>query len=135
MFPGLFFSQFRSEIKNKMKAALHAFVFILLLFSLVGCGEGVERPEDIRETKTGYGGSAEQEEAVIEIMGTIVYKEFEGGFYAIEGNDGEQYDPANLPEAFQQEGLSVVVTARKKTDLMTTRMFGTVIEILEIQKR
>jgi hypothetical protein len=39
-----------------------------------------------------------------------------------------------LPEDFRKEGLSVKILAKRKTGVMTARMYGTVIEILGISK-
>jgi hypothetical protein len=34
--------------------------------------------------------------------GTVAYKTFEGGFWAIDGDDGETYDPVDLPSDFER---------------------------------
>ena len=39
--------------------------------------------------------------------GTIQYNDFEGGFYGIVGDNGEAYDPINLPTEFEEDGLRV----------------------------
>jgi hypothetical protein len=36
-----------------------------------------------------------------------VYKDMEGGFFAIDGDDGKTYDPINLPDSFKINGLKV----------------------------
>ena len=69
---------------------------------------------------------------IIEIIGTVRYKEIEGGFHAIDANDGKKYDPINLPESYRKDGLMVRVTARIKTDMMNLRMYGQIIEIIDI---
>ena len=66
------------------------------------------------------------------VVGTVKYKEIEGGFYAIDTADGNKYDPINLPEAFRKDGLKVKVTARAKTDAMGFHMYGSIIEIVNI---
>jgi len=67
-----------------------------------------------------------------EIVGTVVHKAIEGGFYAIDGDDGRKYDPINLPESFRKDGLRVIVTARRRTDAMSLHMYGAIIEIVNI---
>ena len=67
-----------------------------------------------------------------EIQGTVVYKRIEGGFYAIDADDGRKYNPISLPEAYRQDGLKVIITARLRTDIMSTHMYGTIIEVIQI---
>ena len=45
--------------------------------------------------------------------GTIQYNDFEGGFFGIVGDDGENYDPINLPTDFGEEGLRVKYIERE----------------------
>jgi hypothetical protein len=68
-----------------------------------------------------------------EILGTVTFKDLEGGFYAIESFDGEKYDPMNLPESFRKDGLKVKVTARPQRDVMSFRMYGEIIEVISIE--
>lgn len=67
-----------------------------------------------------------------ELLGTVVYKDLEGGFFAIEGDDGRIYDPINLPEAYQKEGLKVKVNAILRKDVGSIHMIGDIIEIVNI---
>jgi hypothetical protein len=34
----------------------------------------------------------------VDLQGTVVKKDLEGGFFAIESDDGRVYDPINLPD-------------------------------------
>jgi len=68
-----------------------------------------------------------------EIVGTVRYKDLEGGFYAIDTDDGKKYDPVNLPESFRKDGLRVTATVRLNKDLMSFRMYGEIIEIEMIE--
>ena len=68
-----------------------------------------------------------------EILGTVAFKDLEGGFYAIESFDGKKYDPMNLPESFRKDGLKVKVTARPQRDVMSFRMYGEIIEVISIE--
>lgn len=67
-----------------------------------------------------------------EIQGTIVRKNIEGGFYAIDSDDGRKYNPINLSESFMKDGLKVKVTARLRMDAMSVYMYGAIIEVVEI---
>ena len=69
------------------------------------------------------------------IVGTVVHKNLEGGFFAIDGDDGSKYNPMGLPEDFQKNGLKVEVVARLKTDAMSIHMYGSIIEIVDIVVR
>ena len=75
------------------------------------------------------------DEETIQIEGTVRYLELEGGFWAIEGVDETTYDPVNLPEAYQEEGLAVRVQAVVREDLASIHMVGPIIEIRAIEKR
>jgi hypothetical protein len=67
-----------------------------------------------------------------ELQGTVVHKNIEGGFYAIDGDDGKKYNPVNLSESFRKDGLKVKVTARLRMDAMSIHMYGAIIEVVEI---
>jgi len=69
----------------------------------------------------------------IEFIGTVVHKGIEGGFFAIDADDGSKYDPTNLPESFKKAGLRVKVSARLEKDLMSFHMYGVLIEVLKIE--
>ncbi len=68
------------------------------------------------------------------IIGTIDYVGLEGGFYAIEGDDGQAYDPINLPDNFKRDGLRVRVIARPQPLMGSFHMYGQIIEIVEIEQ-
>ena len=65
--------------------------------------------------------------------GTVTYIDLEGGFYGIIGDNQENYDPINLPDEFQQDGLKVTFTAKFRDDLADYHMWGRIIEILQIE--
>ncbi len=66
--------------------------------------------------------------------GTVVYMDLEGGFYGIESEDGERYFPINLAVTFREDGLRVAFDMRIRTDVMTTVMWGTTVEIIEMAR-
>jgi hypothetical protein len=71
----------------------------------------------------------------MEIDGVIRYYELEGGFYGIRSEDGETYNPTNLPEEFRQDGLPVVAKVRLRHDMVSIQQAGALVEIVEIRKR
>ena len=72
------------------------------------------------------------DETVINGVGTIRYQDLEGGFYGLVADDGARYDPLNLDEAFRQDSLRVRFRVRRRTGVMTIRMWGQPVEILEM---
>lgn len=71
----------------------------------------------------------------LEISGTVVHKNLEGGFFIIEGDDGRIYDPINLPETFKKDGLKVTVNAKVRNDVGGIHMVGDIIEIVHISEQ
>jgi hypothetical protein len=73
-----------------------------------------------------------QQAETIELRGTVVKKDLEGGLLVIESDDGKTYEPLDLPEAFQKDGMKVRATVRVRNDVGSIHMVGDIIEILEI---
>ena len=69
---------------------------------------------------------------VFSMQGTVVYQNVEGGVFVIISDDGRVYDPVNLEDSFKQNGLKVNIKARYQKDVMSSRMVGTIIEIIDI---
>jgi hypothetical protein len=97
-----------------MKKAVYITVAVLIvalsLAALVGCGRG---------TVSG--------------TGTVKYVELEGGFYGIVGDDNKQYEPMNLEQTYQQDGLRVRFQAEIRQDIASIYMWGTIIELTKIE--
>jgi hypothetical protein len=70
-----------------------------------------------------------------QMKGTVVYEEIEGGFFAIHGEDGQTYNPVDLPDAFRKDGMEVQFRARPSRDALSFHMYGTTVEIVEIKRR
>ncbi|XOV77816.1 MAG: hypothetical protein ACFHVJ_12775 [Aestuariibacter sp.] len=68
----------------------------------------------------------------VELSGKVVFKTFEGGFYAIDGDDGKKYLPLNLPEHAQKAGIKVAMQVEIKAGIMTIYNYGIPIEIQEL---
>lgn len=71
---------------------------------------------------------------MIEGTGTVQYVDLEGGFYGLVADDGTRYDPSVLPEAFQEDGLRVSFRLEPREDVLTTRMWGQVVRLVEIER-
>ena len=68
------------------------------------------------------------------LKGTIVFNDFEGGFYGIIGDDGDHYDPLNLPSEFNEDGLRVRFEGIMRGDVASFHMWGNVIELTKIER-
>lgn len=66
--------------------------------------------------------------------GTVQYIDLEGGFYGIVGDNNEKYDPINLSEEFEIDGLQVEYTLKILDDQSSIHMWGTVVEVIKIVK-
>ncbi len=68
---------------------------------------------------------------LISFKGTVQYVNLETGFWGIIDSTGKKWLPFDLDDEFKKEGLTVNVKA-EKVDAVTTLMWGTPIEIIEI---
>jgi len=67
-----------------------------------------------------------------EVTGTIRHSDLEGGVYSIEAKDGTRYEPQELPQAFQRDGMRVRVTLKRRDDLASVHQFGPLVEVVRI---
>lgn len=122
---------------------------ILICLAAVGCEEGPDLWQKPRAAEPNVAepnlpepneppiveGPTVPPAGTFEIKGTVVYKSMEGGFFAIDGDDGRKYDPISLPESFRKDGLKVRVIARPRIDAVSIHMYGTIIEVMDIAAR
>lgn len=81
-------------------------------------------------------GSAAQDapRGTTKVVGTVVYIDLEGGFWAVKGDDGVTYDPVDgLPAAFRKQNLRVSMVVRMRPDLVGTHQVGPLVEIVQIE--
>ncbi len=71
----------------------------------------------------------------IEITGEIRRISLEGGAWIIQADDSTRYQPLNLGEQYQEDGLKVHIIAEKKPDRMSFLQIGPIVEIKSIEKR
>ncbi len=129
-----------------MKQIITTLLILTCVTSLIGCKDSPEPSKqvpgtepNVSEPKVPEPNESPSTEIPItpaagsfEIVGTVVYKNMEGGFFAIDGDDGRKYNPINLPESFRKDGLKVKVTARFKRDAISFRMYGAIIDVVNI---
>ena len=70
---------------------------------------------------------------MITLRGIVKYKDFEGGFWGLDGNDGNKYMPAGLNKALLVDGIVIEVTGivEDNKDLMTFQQYGAILTINE----
>ena len=110
-----------------MRTRLHALI-ALAAIALAGCGGSSE--EWVVPAPAAEAGGAE-----LRIVGTVRRVELEGGFFAIQGEDGVTYDPTNLPTPFQQDGIRVEAEARRRDDRAGIHMTGPIVDLVRIRRR
>lgn len=66
----------------------------------------------------------------VEMTAIVHHVGLEGGFWGLTGENGQNYDPLNLPEALQKAGLRVKFWLRMRKDIATTHMWGTPVQIV-----
>jgi len=106
-------------IHRELTMHLRVSVVVLLVMSLSACA-GPMAPED---------------QSVVSVNGTVRFMTFEGGFWAVRGDDNVTYDPIDgLPVAFQVEGLRVRLKAKRRPDVGGVHMAGPIVEIITIAR-
>jgi len=68
------------------------------------------------------------------IVGQVKFIKIEGGFYALIADDGRKFNPRNLPGEFKRDGLRVRFNVREIRGAMSTRMYGKIVEVVEIER-
>lgn len=107
-----------------MKRTLAGILTVLALAGLFACG-GSSTPTSPNGTVVVIGDIARG-------TGTVQFFTFEGGFFAIRGDDGKVYDPTNLSSAFKRDQLRVRFEARILRDAGGTHMVGQIVDVISI---
>jgi len=68
------------------------------------------------------------------ITGTVRYIKVEGGFYGLVGDNGEHYDPVNLPKEYAKDGLRVKFQVKAMEGMVGIHMWGKIVEIVKIER-
>jgi len=70
----------------------------------------------------------------MKITGTVVHVALSGGFWGIEADNGEKYQPTGgLPTKFQKNGLKVKAEVKPSYDF-TIFMWGKSVNVVRIEK-
>ena len=72
-------------------------------------------------------------ETAMIIVGRIIHKRFEGGFFALDADDGNKYLPMGLPKEYRQHGLRVKVSGEVINDLATTVQYGKPLRVISVE--
>ena len=71
--------------------------------------------------------------ATTRIAGSVAYMDLEGGLYVLRTDDGTNYDPTNLPEAYRTEGAAVEADVVVREDMASIGMVGPIVDIVRIR--
>lgn len=66
----------------------------------------------------------------VEMICSVRYVGVEGGFWGLTGENGQNYDPLNLPDKLQYGGLRVRFWLRIRNDVATTHMWGVPVQVV-----
>jgi len=114
-----------------MRPILTLILGLTLAAGLAGCSASDQAPETAADSLD----SAQQSDQTVTGTGTISFVDIEGGFFAIQSDDGAKYDPTgSLDKDFQKDGLRVRFSLQPKEGVMTTRMWGTPVDVEEIER-
>jgi len=93
----------------------------LLCLLLLGCdGSGREFP------------TLDPKPKVVEGIGTVEFRDVEGGCWAIMTDTGNSYEPVGLSDSFKEDGLRVQFTVRT-LDGASICMVGVPVEVVDMQ--
>ena len=105
-------------------------ILCLVLFAAAG-GCGGTHGDEQADTR---GGAHREPGAKWQVTGTVKHIDLEGGFYGIVTDDGQNLDPANLPDAFKKDGVRVRVHVETLEGRVSTHMWGTLVRIIDIER-
>ncbi|UCH31837.1 MAG: hypothetical protein JSV05_00035 [Candidatus Bathyarchaeota archaeon] len=97
---------------------------VLFLVPLIAAGFSIDL--------TTHGDLADRGDTITE-AGTITFLGFEGGFYGIISDDGKHYDPINLDERFQVDGLRVQFELKILEGYLGIHMWGAIVQIISME--
>ena len=71
----------------------------------------------------------------MQITGKIVKVELSGGFWGIEGDDGQKYQPSgSLPKKFQRNGMKIKANIQPSNEF-TIFMWGRSVKVSHIESQ
>jgi hypothetical protein len=69
---------------------------------------------------------------VSHLTGYVEYETTEGGFFGIVGDDGQKYQPTNLPHKVRTNGLPIKFDAVINDNIISTFMWGKIIDVSNV---
>lgn len=112
-------------------------ILILITLFVSGCTQEAEKKEPAvltEQFKQEVKPTIKQDTPeMITLRGTVKYKDFEGGFWALDANNGNKYMPTGLNEALLVDGIIVEVTGTIEEDgnLVTFQQYGKIFKVKE----
>ena len=104
-------------------------VLVLLVLLAAAC-QSMPREQKLTESEMAEAGDT----TAIRGVGTIVFNDFEGGFYGIVADSGQRYFAGTLEEELRVDGLRVRFALRPLTGVMTTVMWGRPVKIITLER-
>ena len=71
---------------------------------------------------------------LVRLTGTVVFNDFEGGFYGIVADNNVHYLPLHLDEEYKVNGTRIAFEGVPRPDISTIYMWGNAIEITSIYR-
>ncbi|WJG08254.1 hypothetical protein [Aliiglaciecola sp. LCG003] len=111
-------------------------VNVALLLAIGGCaGEAIDnesaKQADVSLSQANKDESKQEPAKMLTIKGTIVYKSLEGGFFALDAQDGKKYMPRGMDKSLLKNGMVVEVQGVVLTDVMTFQQYGEVLKVVQ----
>ena len=72
--------------------------------------------------------------ATTRITGSVAYRDLEGGLYVLHAEDGTNYDPTNLPDAYRTDGTLVEADVIVRDDMASIGMVGPIVDVVRIRR-
>ena len=105
----------------------------ILALALAGCAgetEETAQPIPAKTFATETNPEIKQEvPKMITVRGTVRYKNLEGGFWALDSDDGKKYMPSGLDKALRVDGMVIEVNGYIEEDVVTFQQYGKTLKI------
>ena len=119
-----------------MKSLIMFFSMLVCVFLVYGCNVGPNSRQGIQPpAPDGHEEKGSSPTDTVEIIGTLIYVNLEGGFFCYPGRRWQQIQPDQPADAFKKDGMKVKALVRPQPDAMSLHMFGLIIEIIDISAR
>jgi len=112
------------ERKAILQRILSTFLLAILLSGCAGDAEKTELPDQSQ--------IKQEVPKMITVRATVRYKNLEGGFWALDGDDGKKYTPSGLDKALKVDGMVIEVKGiieEAEEDIMSFQQYGKTLKI------